>query len=379
MGRVRAGFVQVCSASAVLVAIVAAAPRASADAPLPPPRRVTSSVDGPVASPAPASAAAPLAIRVAPPPPPASSPPAASPDPVPSPRFPDAPRQVASIPEAVPVVAPKTTRLTAVVTRFFPADLDGSRGTMSLTRGLFELEGTIPMSSRFTWKWGAQAEMDVYDFSDVDRVVPGTGRLLEEAYLLRAGPGIEWTISDRWSMTLGVFAQSAIVSGVALDNTLSFGGVGTVRVRVADQLGLRFGAMVGTNLDGSTYLIPIASVDGGDAKGPAGPVRFSVRGSGCRVGYTFSPALSVGVAARYDAREWRLAPDDRVPQGYFDDTRVQLGVDVQWTFRKAWTLGLEIGADVYHEIGIDDRDGNRVTVFEADPAPYAALSLTWML
>ncbi len=388
MGRVRIVRGRVRFLAGALTTLFAAARWASADSALPPPRHVTrlpgrtapEPPETPAAAPAPAPVPAP-----APAAPPAPPPPAPPTSPSPSSRGEDAvPREVPPIPEAVAVETRESTvRLTSTLTRGFPTDMDGDRGTLSLLRALVEVEGTIPTSSRFTWKWGAQAEMDHYQWSDVNRVVPGTGRLLDEGWMFRAGPGIEWEINDTFSVTTGIFGESALVSGVTFWDTLSFGGFATVRFRATQGLGVRLGVSARTNIGGSAFIVPIFGVDGGDTskkgKGPKNPLRFSVRGSGCRLGYAFTESIGVGIAARYDRRDWRLAPDDRVPHGIVRDTRIPIGVDLEWTIRPGLSLDLEVGAEVYHEVEVDDRYGHRITIFEADPAPYLALSATWML
>lgn len=289
----------------------------------------------------------------------------------------DAPRAFGSIPETVPVLLPATLRITSTASRALPADLDGDRGTLSLWRGLVELEGTIPTSSGFTWKWGLQVEVDQYDFSQVDRVVPGAGRFLEEGLLLRAGPGIEWKLGDTWSTAVGIHAQSAVVRDVRLADTLTFGAVGTVRVRAMPRLGVRVGASVGTELDGGSFLNPIVGIDAGDPTGLEGPVRFTVRGSGLRLGYAFTETFGAGVSVRYDRRDWRLAPDDRVSAGLVSDRRYQAGIDVEWTMRRALALSFEVGLDFHHEVRVEDRGGNLVTAFQSGRSVELALSVTW--
>src|SRR5439155_18703744 len=125
-------------------------------------------------------------------------------------------------------------------------------------------------------------------------------------------------------------------------------------------------------LEDTWAVFPILDIEGMST----GSVKFDVRGTGVRAGIPLAPCLSLGLSARYDRRDWRLAQGDRVPEGVFRDIRVAAGVDLEWRPRPSLAVSVGTWLNAYHEIRVDDRHGDRVTAFEADPSFMIAASVS---
>jgi hypothetical protein len=269
----------------------------------------------------------------------------------------------------------RSTRVTGSLQRHFDADLEDDRGTMSLYRGLAEVEVTVPVRPRWDARFGGQIEGNSYDLSDPDAIVPGPGRLLEEAYSVRLGVGFDTRIGETWGLAGGVFGAVSAVPDADFGDALTYGVTIVGRHRFGPKFGLRLGATIQSQLEDSVLIIPVIGFDGGSEDGP---VRFGVRGNGVRAAYAFTPRFTAGLTVRYESRDWRLAEDDRVSEGVFRDIRVPVGVDAQFDVLRCFSVGVEVGVNVYQEVNVFDDDGDRLTAFEADPSMYLALNLTWV-
>lgn len=258
----------------------------------------------------------------------------------------------------------------------FPCDLDGNRGHTSRQREWLRFEVRRPVDARFTFRFDAEFEHDSYQFDRPDAIVPGPGRLLEDAFRVWVRPGFDLRLDADWQIGGDIAVTLAGVPEADMGRATTIGGSFTVRRRFSAGFGLRVGVLVVANLEDEPLIVPILIPDDGDQISTS-RFRFEFRGPAVRAGYALSSAVTAGVTAAYDRRDWRLSKDDRVPDGILRDLSVPVGLFVEFSPKPNLTIGLEAGANVYQEFEFVDRSGRRVTIFEAEPAPRAGLSLAW--
>ena len=127
-----------------------------------------------------------------------------------------------------------------------------------------------------------------------------------------------------------------------------------------------------TTLEDSARLWPIVDIEGISSG------RFGLEAwlDEVRATYRFSPAFKAGLAGRWERRDFRLAEDDRVPAGVFRDYRASVGLHAAWKPSESVSVQGTLWLDAYQEVRVDDRDGDEVTRFEAEPSPALELSVT---
>ena len=268
--------------------------------------------------------------------------------------------------------AERGVRVTPTVEYGFPADLPGERGVMSLLRAQLGVAGTVPVNRCLLLQLTFAAEVDAYDLSDPDAIVPGSGRLLDEGRYARFEPLAKLDLPRGWGLIAGPVVQSAGVPGARFEETLTWGGQASVKFPISASTSLVLGASVETKLEGSWSIFPLLDIQGIST----GSIVLGVRGTGIRAGIPLSPCLALGLSARYDRRDWRLAESDRVPEGVFRDIRIAFGVDLEWRARPSLAVSIGTWLNAYHEIRIDDRHGDPVTSFNADPSFTLATSVS---
>lgn len=268
------------------------------------------------------------------------------------------------------------TRARVGVDLAFPADLAGDRGHLSRSRESLGLELSRRIDTRWTFRLEVGLELNSYRFDRTDAVVAGEGRLLEDAVRVRFRPGFDLRLDDDWQLGGDLALTASGAPDAEVGDATTIGGSFSVRRRFSAGFGLRLGVLAIANLDDAPAIVPIVIPDDGD-EASARRLRFEVRGRTVRAGYAFSPCLTAGVTAGYERRDWRLSKTDRVPEGILRDLYVPVGLFLDWSPTPDLTIGLEAGVTVYEEIEVVDRDGGRVTIFDAEPAIRAGVSLAW--
>ncbi len=257
-----------------------------------------------------------------------------------------------------------------------PVGLEGDRGDVAVRRAGLDVLTTYEVSPRLTLGFDVGAERSTYRFSDRDRVVAGVGRLFEEGTTAYGTTGCKVTPSDAWSYAVALTVATGFAPGGNPADGTTASVVATVKRRLSPSLALLVGGLYATSIEDDATIVPIVAVTGaGD--GPGGPVRFEFRGAGVRAAYALSPRWSVAVAARYVKREFRMASDDRLPEGVFRDVRVPVSVEFDLHPTPDVTISGAVGVNAYADLRFDDRRGHEVVEAQADVGFWFALSATF--
>lgn len=285
-------------------------------------------------------------------------------------------RPVVATPDAVPVAPRTASRLVCVVQGDLDASFEDDRGSIARARTWNSFEIDHALSATWNVRLEAEVEVDVYDLRDSQRILAGPGRLLDVGIRTHLAPGVDWRLARDWKIGGDVAFETLSVPGASVADSYTIGESVYVWHRFSPSIALRFGVEVLANLDDPPTIIPFVAPDDVDATQPS-PWRFEGRGAGGRLGYAFTPKVTAGIAGAYDRRDWRLAPDDREPDGIARDIRITAGLFVDVAPRDGMRFGLDVGMNVWHEFEVADRHGDRVTRLDASPSAYVALSLAW--
>lgn len=285
-------------------------------------------------------------------------------------------RPFEAVPQSADVVPGATVGLLTIAQVDFRSEFEDERGDMSRARSWTLVEVVRPLDAKWTVTFEAELEFDFYRIGDSQKIVPGSGRLLDVGVRTHLEPGIDWRLHRDWKFGVDVAFETICEPGATLADSYTIGGSFYVWHRFSPALALSFGLSLFANLDDSPLIIPFVAPDDIDATSQS-QWRFEGRGTGGRLGYAFTPTMTAGVSGVYDRRDWRLASDNRVPEGIARDIRVTLGLFAEVSPRKGFTFGLDVGMTVYHEFEIADRNADSIARVDGSPAAYVAFSLAW--
>jgi hypothetical protein len=270
------------------------------------------------------------------------------------------------VPGAVPA-RPTTASLTG--TWMLPADLRDARGEVEIRRACLDVAGQFVVRPDFSITWGFDVERSRYTFTDPDRVVSGSGRLVGDGTVGSIAPGLSWAIDEAWRVDASVTIATSIVPGARMADAITYVVDGSATHRFASGIALTLGAEVSTVLDDNPFIFPIVMIGGGDT----GPIRLAVRGTGVFVAYDVNERVAVGVSARYDHRDYRFSPSDRLANGVFRDQHIPIGLELDWKPSHDVTIGVSGGLDVYARMRLLNAQDNEVVDVEPKHAGWFGL------
>lgn len=240
-------------------------------------------------------------------------------------------------------------------------DFDDAGGDLSVVRVGAQFGVRLPVGERNTLGLRVANEHSWYDFSGPVALVPGTDDPFEHVSILQLGVTFTSRVNDRWSWIAGASIESAAEDGADFSDSLTYAGSAGVQHEVAD--GLRVGVLlsVSSRLEDDVRVLPLPLIEWQiDERWRLGPWPLAGRAGAYALTYSPSEAWTLGVAAGYQAREFRLDDGGPVPDGVGRDRRLPVAVVGQWTPRPSVLVRGFAGADVYSEIEVLDASGDTI-------------------
>lgn len=257
----------------------------------------------------------------------------------------------------------------------FDADLRDSNGSVAATRAGAVLGFAAPISERARVLVNAEGEFSRYEWSDASDLLPSGQDPIKDAYLFRLSPGMVYAIDSDWSLTAGGVVEIAAASGADVGDAITFGGFFGARYRWSETLTSTFGIIAKTRLEDSPIAVPLLGVQWQITE----RVRLENEGLGLKLSADLNEQWRAGVFARYELRDYRLATDGdggSVPDGVLRDSRIPLGVSIEWRPSPSVQVELLGGAVVYQSYEIETKHGDRVQSDRANPTPFVGLTGT---
>lgn len=257
----------------------------------------------------------------------------------------------------------------------FDADLRDSNGSVATTRAGAVVGFAAPISERARILVNAEGEFSRYEWSDASDLLPSGKDPIKDAYLFRLSPSLVYSIDSDWSLTGGAIIEIAAASGADVGDAFTFGGFFGARYRWSETLTSTFGIIAKTRLEDSPIAVPLLGVQWQITE----RVRLENEGLGLKLSADLNERWRAGVFARYELRDYRLATDGdggSVPDGVLRDSRVPLGVSIEWRPSPGIQVELLGGAVVYQSYEIETKHGDRVQSDRANPTPFIGLTGT---
>lgn len=254
----------------------------------------------------------------------------------------------------------------------FESDLSDDAGRVSVWRTEMGVELSGPVGDRLRLTWGVRGDVARYRFEDF--TILGGEEPLDNAY--EAGTSLLGVLKldDQWSL----IARGSVTSGWAEDGEAGDGFWGTaalgVGYRFSDRFSLALGGGIITRLEDDPAFLPLVIINWKVSD----RVTLSTTGVGLKLTGEVSDQLEVFMRAGGEFHQYRLDDDHpALPGGVLRDTRVPVGVGVDWRPIAGLTLSIEGGAVVYQQYELRTDSGDRFDRVETDPAAYIGASVAY--
>ncbi len=265
--------------------------------------------------------------------------------------------------------------LTPNAQHFFSTDLRDAPGSYSLSR--FGAEADIGLDLGEGWRLaiGLSGDVSVYDFDNATTIIPGAGaEPFDDIYTFRAIPRLSHRLDDKWSYTIGGILEASGESGADVGESISGGGLFSVRYRFNENFSLSGGIGAKSSLGESAFVFPLLGIEWKITE----KLRFETRGLGGALTLKVNDAWSVAFEGEYDRHEFRL-DDSRATlrEGVVRDTRVPIGLSVTYSPTPSIDLTLRGGIVAWQEFRVETRNGTEVSELRSDPAGFVGGGVTF--
>ena len=287
---------------------------------------------------------------------------------------------------AEPVVAPaptpdqqKTPAVRLSLEAFGGYEFESKTDDGDAAYSVFRAGGSVTLdwstSESLSLSFGIGYDYADYDFDDFRDLVAGVDSddPFDEFNLVSFSVSGLYQIDPTWSVLLGGFARAGWESGADVGDAWTGGGYGAVGFRLGETLSLGFGVGATTQHDDDAFVFPVITVSWRITE----VLRLESQRLGARLTYTLNESVDLYARAEYFRREYRLSDHEVIGEGVFRDSRVPVGLGVDWRPIGGLTVGFEAGAMVYTELRFYNDDGDRVARTNADVSPYLALTLRY--
>lgn len=257
-------------------------------------------------------------------------------------------------------------------------DLKDSPGSFSVSRGFISIGGEYRWDFRTAAGLSFGAGFTDYDFNNATGLSDGDpwGRI--EDY--RIAVPIRFRVSDT--------AQAIVIPSVRweaeddanLDDGRTYGGIAGVAWRLNETLTIGPGVGVFSRLRGGTQVFPILIVDWSITDRlslSTGRGLAATQGPGLALDYQVAESWTVGLAGRYENKEFRLDDTGVAPGGIGRDRVYPLVATAVWTPNPLVRLSAFAGVELGGTLSLLDDDGNVLQESDYDPAPIFGGTFTF--
>lgn len=188
----------------------------------------------------------------------------------------------------------------------------------------------------------------------------------------RLGLFARWAVGNDWVLFAGPSVRSYGETGTDLDDALTGSMFAGASYSFGDRLTLGPGVVVSGQIEESTRFFPVLLVNwnvterlsvetGGGLAATAGP--------GLALVYKLPGKWKAGVAARYEKKRFRLAPDNEIsPNGVGEDRNVPVVFSLAYFLYPSGFVGVVFGYNFEGNLSISDGYGRNMYSSDYDPS-----------
>ena len=256
------------------------------------------------------------------------------------------------------------------------AKADQAEADVRAPRVGIDFTGTWLLPPRWRISLEAGVEHDHYRLFNFDRLLPGTGEPLRDAFRVRLAPVVSYVVDERWVLVGGMTPEVAGDPDADLGRSFTVGGFVGARRQFTPGFAMTFGGLASSRLADTPRFLPLVGVEWQIAR----RWRFATQGPGGSLSYAWrtaeeGKALNLFLRMAYESREFRLSPDSTVPDGVLRDQSFPVGIGVEWHATPLATVTAEVGNSMSGSIRVRDRNDRTLLDRDLQSASYLRLGI----
>lgn len=245
-------------------------------------------------------------------------------------------------------------------------------GDFSVTRGGVALKTEFWPERFLNFSLDASYEYSHYDF---DNFLAETGvpAPLDDAQRITLRPGARMMFSRDWLVFAGGMIESAGDVDADFEDTLIGAGFLGARYRVNDEFAVRFGISAVSSIEEDLSFAPIISFKWTPQPDWTLELTGAQGGGILQLTHDLTEQWNLGIGAKFQSRDYRLAEDAAIPEGVFRDDRISLEAQATYSPTGYIDLTAAAGAVLFNQLTIENSNGNELREDGVDPTPFVGL------
>ena len=253
----------------------------------------------------------------------------------------------------------------------FSTGLDQNNGDFRVFRGRLGAQADWAATDKMRLVFNLGYEYNRYDFDRPNTFLAGTNDPFSDIHILDLGLTAEVQMEGDWSWFAGVRGRVAGEGGVDIGDAGTIGGVGGVAWQFGEGNSISVGALVSTQIEDDVQVLPIINVNWRIND----QWRFASSGPKGELIMALSDDNEIAFGISWEDRRFRL--DDSAPQlaAVIEDSSIPLFL--RFSHKPSDSIALNIigGVTAWQQIEVSSRNGANTRDFDADPSPFAGLSV----
>jgi hypothetical protein len=244
-----------------------------------------------------------------------------------------------------------------------PADLRTGSGSTSVFRGGLDVSTNIPIGTKAGLGFEITSEYSHYRFKNTTAFGAGAKPVSNtQEYELRAS--YRRTLDEHWGIFTAVGINYAGENGADFNKSLTYGGVVGGTYKFSDSLNIGLGILARTRLEDNAWVLPLPLITWKiDDRWT-----FTTERKNATLTFKAQEDWKIFLSADGDVHEYRTDTSSAASKGTFRDSAILVSVGTTYSIHKNVSLTAGAGANVYRELRLDDKDGNRIAKSKTDPA-----------
>jgi len=256
----------------------------------------------------------------------------------------------------------------------FDANL-GRGGNVSAFRTFFDINSKIPLDD--TLSVGLNFGYHHADYNFADPATFAGGKPWDKVHNLKFGASLSYVTSE-WSLFVAPSVQVSREDGAGWGNAIGYGGVFSLTRDFSSDLSLGIGVAAFSQLE-EISAFPIIAVNWRitDRLSLANPFRPGPAGpAGLELSYRIGSDWDLAAGAAYRSERFRLTNSGLFRNGIGESSLIPAWARISRSAGSNFYLDFYAGAMLGGVLSIDDRNGNRITSDNYNPAPFLAFAIS---
>ena len=250
-----------------------------------------------------------------------------------------------------------------------PSDLRKGSGSTSVFRAGVDVSTNIPIGTKAGLGFEITSEYSHYRFKDTTVFGSGAKPVSNtQEYELRAS--YRRSLDEHWGIFTAAGINYAGENGADFNKSLTYGGVVGGSYKFSDSLKIGLGILARTRLEDDAWVLPLPLITWKiDDRWT-----FTTERKNATLSYQAMDEWAVFLAADGDSHEYRTDASSAASKGVFRDTAILVSLGTTYKPHQIVSVTTGVGVNVYRELRLDDKDGNRVAKSKTDPAAVLYIS-----